>query len=111
MQPWARYFLILLCTLALVAGSTVSFAASVSPAPSCAHEHGHADHPAPEPQKHHGAGCLSCCLGACVAIPDLPLRAEAAVLFTALPVLYWETNLSLPSRVIAPDLGPPRSQI
>lgn len=112
MRQWARYFLLILCTLALVGGSAVSFAASVTAAAPCDHEHSHGADTTPEPHKHHGGGCLSCCLGACVAIPDLPQRAAADLVpFTVLPILYWEVDLSLPSRSIAPDLGPPRSQI
>jgi hypothetical protein len=110
MRKWARYFLLILCTLALVGGSTGSFAASSAIDP-CAHEHGDKHAGDTAPHKHHGAGCLSCCLGACVAIPDLPPRAAAdLVTFTALPIAYWEAALSLPGRSIAPDLGPPRSE-
>src|SRR3954466_4888954 len=106
MRKWARYFLLILCTLALVSGSTASFAASFAADP-CAHEH---DAGGTAPHKHHGAGCLSCCLGACVAIPDLPPRDAAdLVTFSAMSIAYWEAALSLPSRSIAPDLGPPRS--
>ena len=109
MLQWARYFLLILCALALVAGSTASFAASVSAAAPCAHEQDHAGHSAPQPHKHEGSGCLSCCLGACVAVPDLPPRASVgAAPFVAMPIRYWEADLSLPSRSIAPDLGPPR---
>jgi hypothetical protein len=110
MRKWARYFLLILCTLALVGGSTASFAASFAAEP-CAHEHGNKHAGDTVPHKHHGAGCLSCCPGACVAIPDLPPRDAAdLVTFSTMSIAYWETDLSLPSRSIAPDLGPPRSK-
>jgi hypothetical protein len=108
MRQLARRFLLILCTLALVSGSTISFAASVAAAP-CLHEH---SHQTGTPAHHdlHGAGCLSCCLGACTAIPDLPPRFTiSAAAFTATPVNYWETDDSLSGRSIAPDLGPPRT--
>jgi hypothetical protein len=112
MRPFARYFMLILCTLALVGGGTVSFAASVAAATPCAHEHSHPADTSPQPHKHHGAGCLACCLGACSAIPDLPHRASVGeVPFAATPVSYWETSSSLSSRSIAPDPAPPRTSI
>jgi hypothetical protein len=104
-----KRILAILCMLALVSGSTASFAASVAAAP-CAHEHQHAGDATPH--KHHGAGCLSCCLGACVAVPDLPPRGAAIVVpLTPRIAAYWEPDFSLPGRSIVPDLGPPRSRI
>src|SRR4051794_14035739 len=110
MRQWTQYFLLVLCTLALVGGSTISFAASLSAVAPCAHEHTPAGDTAPQPHKHHSAGCLSCCLGACVAIPDVPSRAAAGLMpFTAVPAIYWEADISLSDRSIAPNLGPPRT--
>lgn len=106
----ARHFLIILSALALVSGSTMSFAASIASA-NCAHEHSeHGDAPGSQSHKHHGAGCLSCCLGACVAVPDLPSRTSVGMVpFAAIAVSYWEQAVSLSSRSIAPDPGPPRT--
>jgi hypothetical protein len=107
MRPWARHVLLILCALALVSGSTMSLAASVA-AENCAHNHSHA--PGSQPHQHHDAGCLACCLGACVAVPGLPSRtALGAVSFSVTPVSYWEFGVSLSSRSIAPDPGPPRT--
>jgi|SRR6516165_2889842 hypothetical protein len=110
MRRLARYCLVIVCTLALIGGSAVSFAASLSV--NCAREHSHAGDTSPDHHKHHGSGCLSCCLGACVAVPDLPPRTAAVVLpMKTLSIAYWERDFSLPSRSIPPDLGPPRSRI
>jgi hypothetical protein len=83
--------------LALMGSSTISFAASVAAA-NCAHEHSHA--PGSQPHKHHDAGCLSCCLGACMAIPDLPSRRALDVVPFATSVSYWEIGASLSGRSI-----------
>jgi hypothetical protein len=108
MRRLARHCFIIFCVFAFLSGSAMSFASSL--AAPCAHEHGH--HSGTPSHKHHGAGCLSCCLGACFAVPDLPPRTAAVMLpIEALPVAYWERYFSLPSRSIPPDLGPPRSQI
>ena len=110
MRRLARYSLMIVCTLALIGGSTVSFAASLSV--NCAHEHSHSGDTSPDHHKHHGSGCLSCCLGACAAVPDLPPRTAAIMLsLTPRVIAYWEPDFSLPGRSITPDLGPPRSQI
>jgi hypothetical protein len=109
MRQLARRFFLILCTFALMSGSTISFAASVTDAP-CAHEHSDHTGTVPSHHDHHGAGCLACCLGACTAIPDLPPRLSlGAAAFSAQPVSYWETAVSLSERTIAPDLGPPRT--
>jgi hypothetical protein len=107
MRRLTKRLLRILCVLALVGGSMMSAAASVAAATPCAHEHG--DEPGPQPHKHYGAGCLSCCLGACTAIPDLPSRTFLGVApFTATPVSYWEIRVFLSGRSIAPDPAPPR---
>jgi hypothetical protein len=109
MRHLARHFFLILCVLALVSGGTISFAAAV--ATPCPQEHSDHSGSVPAHHDHHGAGCLACCLGACTAIPDLPPRFSlSAAAFTAKPVRYWETALSLSDRTIAPDLGPPRTR-
>jgi hypothetical protein len=108
MLQLARRFLLILCMLALLGGSTISFAASAAAA-TCADQHSHQTG-TPAHHDHHGAGCLSCCLGACTAIPDLPPRLTiGAAAFTATPVSYWQTGVLLSGRSIAPDLGPPQT--
>jgi hypothetical protein len=110
MRRLPRYLLLILCTLALVGGSTISFAASITSAP-CAHDHSHQTGGTPAHHDHH-AGCLSCCLGACTAIPDLPPRVSlGAAVFSGMPVTYWETGVSLSDRSIPPDPGPPRTTV
>jgi hypothetical protein len=109
MRRLARFLLLILCAVALTGGSAISFAASAAAAGPCPHEQGH--HQGPDQHKHHDAGCLACCLGACVAIPDLPPRTllgEAP--FAATPVSYWETEAFLSGRSIRPDPGPPRTR-
>ncbi len=108
MRRLMRHLFLVFCTLALVSGSTISFAASVTAAP-CAHEH--SDHSGNVPSHHHhDAGCLACCLGACTAIPGLPPRLSlSAAAFAAQPVRYWDTAISFSDRAIPPDLGPPRT--
>jgi hypothetical protein len=88
--------------------SAMSFAASLVSEP-CAHQHG--DQPGSGPDHHkHGAGCLACCLGACIAIPDLPPRTVlAATFFAGTSVSYWETEVCLNGRSIRPDPAPPRT--
>jgi hypothetical protein len=108
MRRLARFLLLILCAVALTGGSAISFAASAAAAGPCPHEQGHHQG---DQHKHHDAGCLACCLGACVAIPDLPPRTllgEAP--FAATPVSYWETEAFLSGRSIRPDPGPPRTR-
>ena len=110
MWPVARRFFLILCALALIGGSTISFAATVTAAGPCAHEHSGQNGTAPAHPDHHGAECLACCLGACAAMPGLPPRTsltEAA--FSAKTVTWWETGTALSGRSIAPDPGPPRT--
>ena len=110
MWQMARRFLVILCTLALVSGSTISFAASVSAAEPCVHEHHQHGGVVPAQHDHHGLGCLTCCQGACAAVAGLPTPSSVtAVIFAATAVTYWETDVSLSDRSIAPDPGPPRT--
>jgi hypothetical protein len=110
MRRLARRFLMILCMLALVGSSTISFAASVTAIDPCAHEHGEHGGAVPSHHDHHGAGCLACCLGACTATADLPPRPFITVAaFVATAVIWWEAGISLTGRSIAPDLGPPRT--
>jgi hypothetical protein len=104
-----KRFLAVLYVFALVGGGTISFAAATSASKPCAHEHGDSAG-TPHQHDHHGAGCLACCLGACVAIPDLPPRTSlSAVKFAVARASYWEATVSLSDRSIPPDLGPPRT--
>jgi hypothetical protein len=114
MRLLLKQFLAALCLLALVSGSTLSFAAmSASADEPCAHAH--SQHGGAEPHKHHhqhGAGCLACCLGACAAIAALPAPSSvSSIIFTETAAAYWEATAMLNSRSIAPDPDPPRSPI
>ena len=108
MRALTRFLLVIVCAVALVGGSTGSFAASV--VVPCTHTNDDQQGTSPEPDQHHGTGCLTCCLGVCVAIPDLPPRTPlGATRFVATSVAYWEIELSLFGRSIRPDPAPPRT--
>jgi hypothetical protein len=108
MRRLARYGLVILCVLALASSSTTSFAAATADGKPCTHDHG--ANGTSHPHKHHGAGCLACCLGACLVIPDLPPRTFfAAVLFADTAVSYCESEALLDGRSIRPDPAPPRT--
>jgi hypothetical protein len=108
MRALTRLLLVLVCAVVLVGGSTESFAASVMI--PCTHTNDDQQGTSPEPHQHRGAGCLTCCLGVCVAIPDLPPRTPlGATRFVATSVAYWEIELSLSGRSIRPDPAPPRT--
>ena len=111
MRRLARHLLLMLCALALVSGSMMSFAAAAA-APIGATNpcHEHEEQTDSKPLKHHGPGCLSCCLGACAAIPAVPDRSSVTMIrFANSTIRYWQNDLFLPSRSIAPDPGPPRT--
>jgi hypothetical protein len=114
MRRLIRHLLLTICAVSLVAAGTISFsAAAASAGAPCAHEHQAGSHapPSSSHHDHHGASCIACCLGACTVIPGLSPRVSVSrVLFSGTPIAYWETAPTLSSRVIAPDLGPPRSR-
>lgn len=109
MRDMARRFLFLLCAVAFFTGATVGLAVHGASANEPCAEHqmndGHADH-------HHDGdakgNCLTCCMGLCVAIPDLPPRFfSATVPMTAAKVAYWDRGSGIAGRTIPPDLIPP----
>jgi len=106
----AKQFLLLLGTLAFLAGAPIAYAVAppaVAGEP-CPHEHEHTPGPAhPEHHHDHGAAACLCCL-ACMGIPDLPPRQMAAAVFTASTIVYWENGTLLAGRSIPPDPAPPR---
>jgi hypothetical protein len=119
MQVFAYRLILVLAVLVLAAGAPLALA--VPPALAgepCPHEHQHGmagaahhQHHAPMAPQHPGdgaAGCLCCCIGACLAIPDLARAPVVVVPYTALPVVYWDTDLRLTGRSIRPDPAPPR---
>jgi hypothetical protein len=119
MGIFARRLILLLAVLALATGVPVAFAVPpVLVAEPCPHQHQHGlagaahhQHNEPRQPQHHdhgAAGCLCCCIGACVAIPDLARAPVAVVPYAALPVVYWDTGLCLTGRSIRPDPAPPR---
>ncbi|MBN8901394.1 MAG: hypothetical protein J0H19_03595 [Rhodospirillales bacterium] len=111
MLKFVQRFLLILYALALVGGSTISFAANASASEPCAHEH-HQDAGAASHQHEHRqpAGCLTCCsMGACVAVPSLPPRTLAGdVRFSAMPVMYWDADVLFSGRSISPEPTPPK---
>jgi di/tricarboxylate transporter len=110
MRPLAKRLLMIFCTLALITGSTISFAASVTALSPCAHEHAERGDAVPAHHDHHCAGCLACCLGACSTAVGLPPPSfNSAAVFSATSVSYWETAVAFSGRSIAPDPGPPRT--
>lgn len=109
MRDLARCFLLLFCAVAFFTGATVALAAHGASAGEPCLEHqatdGHAGHP------HDGSegNCLTCCVGLCVAIPDLPPRFFAAATpLTAAKVAYWDSSSGIAGRTIPPDPIPPR---
>src|ERR1051326_987021 len=110
MRHLARRLFLILCTVALIGGSAVSLAASVTSVGPCVHEHGSHDDSAPMHHDRHDAGCLACCLGACSATPGLPpMTAVAMAEVIAGTVTWWETSHSGAGRSITPDSAPPRT--
>lgn len=107
MRWLSRPLLLIVCTVVLLGGSMFSVAGAV--AGNCTHERSHHEG-IPAPHKDHDAGCLTCCLGMCVAIPDLPSRTTLSVArFAVAHVNYFETEVSLSGRSVRPDPAPPRT--
>jgi hypothetical protein len=109
MRELARRFLLLLCALAFFGGTTVGLVMHPAAAGEPCAEHqggaGTADHH----DGKHGGNCLTCCVGACVALPDLPPRPLSSLIpLTATTVAYWEGGNTISGRSIAPDTAPPR---
>jgi len=116
MRRFAKRLLMILCTIALVGGSTISFAASVTAVDGCNHATAHAGdhakaHAGGVPLHHHddhGVLCVARCAGAVVGdLPTHPMLNAAA--FSVAAVTYWQTEISLSNRSIAPDPDPPRT--
>jgi hypothetical protein len=108
MRRFARRFVMILCTLALMSGGMAAPVPAFD-ATDHAQHHGGAV-PLHCHNEHHGAACLTCCLGACTVVADLPSRLMPDVAaFSVAAVTYWETDVSLSDRSIAPDHDPPRT--
>lgn len=109
MRDFARRLLFLLCAVAFFTGATVGLAVHGASANEPCVEHqlddGHAGH-------HHdhdaNGNCLTCCIGVCVAIPDLPPPCCSAIApLTVAKVGYWDRSLGIAGRTIQPDPTPP----
>lgn len=106
MRGFIHRLLLILCALAFLGGTTVGLATHPAAAGElCAdHQDGAADH-------HHdkGGNCLTCCVGVCVAVPDLPTHAPSSLApLTAIAVAYSSSGVTISGRSIAPDPAPPR---
>lgn len=110
MRDLARRFLFLLCAVAFFTGATVGLAVHGASAGEPCLEHqtndGHAGH-------HHDGdakgNCLTCCMGVCIAVPNLPPPFfTAAPPLTAAKVAYWDHGSGIMGRTVPPDPIPPR---
>lgn len=107
MRKLTRRLLLILCALAFFSGTTVGLATH----PAAAGEPC-AGHQADDMAAHHhhkGGNCLTCCVGVCVAIPDLPPRPVSSIVpLTASTIAYWSSVVAISGRSITPDPAPPR---
>jgi hypothetical protein len=109
MRDLTRRFLFLLFAVVFFTGAAAGLAVHGAAAgESCAEHHddtGNAAH------HHDGAegNCLTCCMGICVAIPDLPPRFFSMIVpMTTAKVAYWDRGTGIAGRTIPPDPIPPR---
>ena len=107
MRQLTRRLLLLLCALAFFSGTTVGLATHPAAAGEPCAEHQADDSAA---HHHHKDGnCLTCCVGVCVAMPDLPPRPLSSIVpLTANTVAYWSSVVAITGRSITPDPAPPR---
>ena len=107
-----RAFLVLVTIAFIGAGALASASPAPMAAEPCPHEHGQiGEHQHPNPHSHDpgAAGCLSCCLAACIVVPNLPPQTIAAPTpFRATQILYSSAHLPLAGRSIRPEPAPPR---
>lgn len=105
--------------IALTLGLGTSFALSIPPAlagEACPHlhhaaldqNHHHHHAPTPQPHRHDVAGCLCCCIAACLSVPNLAAANVLAVPFAMAGVIYFEQASALSGRLLRPDPAPPR---
>lgn len=109
MRDLARRLLLLLCAAAFFTGATLGLAVHGAAAGEpCA---GHYEDPGNTAHHHDGAkgNCLTCCMGVCVAVPDLPPRSFSVLApVMAAKVAYWDRGTGFAGRTIPPDPIPPR---
>jgi hypothetical protein len=114
-----RRVLVIVISLAFVgAGAVASASAVPMTGQPCPHEHGmthehamaHGDHqPKQQPDDHSPAGCLSCCLAACIAVPNLPpASVTAGVPISVTLIVYRRATPTLTGLSVVPDPAPPR---
>lgn len=111
MREVVRRLLLLLCVFAFIGGTTTGIVMQPAAAgESCAGHQtdGKTDH-------HHGmknGHCLTCCVGACVAIPDFLAHSVSSVAPLWLgTVTYPVYDTSISGRSVAPDLDPPKLSV
>jgi hypothetical protein len=113
LKRFLRRAVLVLVSIAFIGAGAL---ASASPVPMagepCPHEHGlmH-EHQQPKPHSLDpgAAGCLSCCLAACIGVPNLPPQTIAAPTpFRVTQIVYSRAQLPLAGRSIRPEPAPPR---
>jgi hypothetical protein len=113
MRDLARRLLFLVCALAFFSGATIGLAMhGASAGEPCSEHHDAGDHDdtGTAPHHHDGKGnCLTCCMGVCVAVPDLPPRLSMTLAPMSVGrIAYWDRSEAISGRTIPPDPIPPR---
>lgn len=113
MRRFLRRAFLVQVTLAFIGAGALAAASPVSiVGEPCPHEHGlMREHHQPNPHSHDpgAAGCLSCCLAACIGVPNLPPQTIAAPTpFRVTHIVYSRATPSLTGLSLVPDPAPPR---
>jgi hypothetical protein len=106
-----RAFLMFVVIAFIGAGALASASPVQMAGEPCPHERGpmHGDHQ-PKPHSHDSgpAGCLTCCLAACIVVPNLPPALVAARTPIVALIVYSRATPSLTGLSLVPDPAPPR---
>ena len=108
MHEVARRLLLTLCAIAFIGGTMIGIAMHPAAAGETCAGHrtdGKTDH-------HRGmknGNCVACCVGACVAIPDLQSRGVSNVVpRRPATVAYSVYGVTISGRSVMPDADPPK---
>jgi hypothetical protein len=116
-QKFARHLILWLAVLAFAGAMPSALAVpSVLAGEPCPHDHDQVasgyTHRHHSPQQHrHGSNavtCVCCCIGAFLAIPDIPRSAGLRAVFAASGIIYPESSAALAGRSPRPEPAPPR---